>query len=237
MCRVLRVIRTMIPATSRQLDRILEAAADDVRQQSKASFGVLWDAYSRAGETLVDLTVQGETSAVNVTESQSIRISITANLIQSATVPQHLISSGFYWAASAILRQHMEALARVIELRGGAIRRSSNTPQVALLPFKLKQNYGRLSELAHLSRGEFLAGFAQIPGGDETTASAKPVFQKEWAHDLFSVHLAHLAALIVEIHLLHAELYPARVLLDVNGPLEEIADALVSTGFWKREAG
>lgn len=227
----------MTPATPQSLDTILEAAAKEVRQRSHDSYGVLWQAYLRAGGTLVDLTVQGETSAVDVTENQSIRISVTANLIQSATVPEHLISSGFYWAASAILRQHMEALARVIELRGGSINRSPRTPQVAALPFKLNQNYGRLSELAHLSRGEFLADFAQIPGGDEITASAKPLFRNEWLQNLFSVHLAHLVALVVEIHLLHVELYPGRSLVDVNASLEEIAGALVSTGFWQREAG
>jgi hypothetical protein len=214
----------------------LEAAADDVRQQSKASFGILSNAYSLACETLVGLTELGQTSPVTVTDTQSIRISITANLIQSATVPGDLISSGFYWAASAILRQHMEALARVIELRSGSFSESSKSPQVALLPFKLNQNYGRLSELAHLSRGEFLADFAQFPGGDETIASTKPVFRKELAHDLFSVHLAHSAALIVEVHLLNAELYPDRPPVDVNGPLEGIAGALVSTGFWGQPA-
>jgi hypothetical protein len=106
-----------------------------------------------------------------------------------------------------------------------------------VLPFKLNKNYGRLSELMHLTHGESLVDFAQIPGGDEITASTIPVFREEWAKQLLSVHIAHLVALIYEIHLLHAELYPERSLLDVDTPIEEIAGVLVSTAFWKRETG
>jgi len=105
-----------------------------------------------------------------------------------------------------------------------------------MLPFKLNKNYGRLSELAHLSRGEFLADIARIQGGDDTIATCMPTFNATYAEELFSIHLAHLVALIVEIHLLHVDLYSPNTLLELNTELEEIASALVSTGFWKRES-
>lgn len=99
----------MLPSTSQSLNELIQIAAQEVRQRSQAVYGILWGAYLLAGEVLVKLTVQGNDDPVEVTEHQSIRISVTANLVQSVTVPEHLISSGFYWAASAILRQHMEA--------------------------------------------------------------------------------------------------------------------------------
>jgi hypothetical protein len=217
------------------LKTILDAAAAEIRRSSMASYGSLWTAYIRAGDTLADLTRQGETLPADISENQSIRISITANLIQSVVVPECLISSGFYWAASAVLRQHMEALARIIELRNGSINRGSSPPHVGSLPFRLSRNYGRLSELAHLSRGEFLADFAQMPSQDHVAALASPVFRTEWAKILLSIHLAHLVALVVQIDLLHHELYPTSSLLEVDRPLNEIAETLVSTGFWERE--
>lgn len=39
--------------------------------------------------------------------------------------------------------------------------------------------------------------------------------------------------LAIEIDLLHQELYPGEVQIDLNGPLQEVAAILINEGFWK----
>jgi hypothetical protein len=129
----------------------------------------------------------------------------------------------------------MEALARIIEIRNGHIVKTATTPNVKVLPFKLSGNYGRLSELCHVSRGEFLADFAQSPTGDDA-ASPKPYYRDQWSKELFSVHIAHMLALAIEIYLLQEELYPGRELLDISDSVDKIVQVLISTGFWEEIA-
>jgi hypothetical protein len=218
--------------TGPELDQALETAASEVRLTSRKSYGRLWEAYVIAGNLLFRQVAQGTTEVLSVSESQSLRLSLTANLIQSSTVVEHLISSSYYWTATAVLRQHMEVLARIIEIRDGKIVKTASTPNVKHLPFKLAGNYGRLSELCHVSKGEFLAEFAQSPAGEDA-ASPKPYYRDEWAKELLSIHIAHMLALAIEVYFLQEELYPERELLDVSDPVEKIAQILISAGFWE----
>jgi hypothetical protein len=103
---------------------------------------------------------------------------------------------------------------------------------VALLPYGLAQNYGRLSELAHTSRGELLGDFVQSTA-EEEVATSEPCYRDPWAKELFCVHLAHCVALAHEIDLLHRELYVGRNLIKVDEELYPIARVLVDEKFWK----
>ena len=217
--------------TDSNLDRAIHEAAAAVRRESYAHHESLWRAYVKVGDLIFALVAQGASDAAT-TEAQAQRISLTANLVQSTTVVKNLVSSGFYWSGAAVLRQHMETLARTIMIRTGRQQPETKTPNVSVLPYRLSKNYGRLSELVHTSGGESLADFAEARNGPEV-ATAKPRYRKPWASALLCLHIAQLVALAYEIDLLHREIYPGRELIDAHGSLASVADALVEVGFWE----
>lgn len=217
-----------------QLSVTINNTASTVNAESKRNFGRLWEAYIKISDLLWALIKQGTKNPEIVPESASKRISITANLLQSSTIVERLISGGFYWASSAMLRQHMEALARIVEIRSGNSGTEKRTPNVRVLPFRLKQNYGRLSELCHVAGGELLRDFALTSEGEEY-ASALPVYNDEWSRNLFSVHISHMMVLSIEIYLLHKELYPDIEILEIEDSVLAIIQILTDEGFWKKE--
>lgn len=211
---------------------ILRNAEQQVRQLSEESNKDLWKAYALVGNLLYVLVEQGAEEPSEVGESCSNRISLTANMIQAFGAVEYLISSGAYWSASAALRQQMEALSRIIEYREGRNQNDKKPPNVKNLPFNMSHNYGRLSEPCHTSGGEILAGFSECPEG-EGVATVFPKFRAEWAKDLFSLHIAHMLSLAVEIYLLQQELHPSAIMPDIDEAVLNVANFLVKTGFWK----
>lgn len=214
------------------LDTAFREAAKRVRVETEGRLQPLRDAHRIVGDLLLRLVQQGAVEAASPTESQSQRLSLIAGLIQSVSVSNDLIVSGFYWGAAAVLRQQMEAVARVVEIRTGKYKGGTKPPDVALLSYGLAQNYGRLSELAHTSRGELLADFVQSPAGEEV-AMSEPYYRDPWAKELLWVHLAHCFALAHEIDLLHRELYIGRNLIKVDEEIYPIKRMLVDEKFWR----
>ena len=214
------------------LDNVIREAGARVRVETEGKLQPLTDAHRIVGDLLLRLVNQAAFEPSYPTESQSQRMSLTAGLIQSVSVSNDLIVSGFYWSAAAVLRQQMEAVARVVEIRTGKYKGGTRTPDVALLPYGLAQNYGRLSELAHTSRGELLGDFVQSTA-EEEVAMSEPCYRDPWAKELFCVHLAHCVALAHEMDLLHRELYLGPNLIKVDEELYPIARVLVDEKFWK----
>jgi hypothetical protein len=206
--------------------------AKEVRLLSALQYGALWEAYITMARLLSSLIPQGAEDPVSVPRSASQRISLSANLLQSLTIVEDAISCGFYWAASALLRQHMEALARIIQIRGGKPATDTRPPNVRVLPFNLGQNYGRLSELAHVSSGELLRDFALSSSGEEV-ATYVPTFREDWSRKLLAVHIEHMVVLAIEIDLLHRELYPKKSLVDLGETLQHVAKIFIQEGYWK----
>lgn len=198
-----------------------------------AEYGRYWDAYTAAGDLLYELIEQGAVDPPGeVSEGASQRMSLTAGILQSIEIVEQTITCGLYWSAAALLRQHMEALARVAHIRLGKTASNGRPPHVGVLPFRLAQNHGRLSELVHVSNGELLGDFA-ASGVGELVASPFPRYRGDWANDLLAVHTAHMITLAIEIHHLHADLYPGRELLDVNSRAYAVAEVLSELGQWK----
>lgn len=220
------------PRKTPELYNSIDKEAEAVRLQSAQRYGPLWGAYITMGYLLSSLIPQGTEDPVFVPKGASQRISLTVNLLQSSTIVERSISSGFYWAASALLRQHMEALARIIHIRSGKLATDSRPPNVSVLPFNLAQNYGRLSELAHVSSGELLKGFALSSSGEEVATHA-PTYREDWSRKLLVVHIEHMVVLAIEIDLLHRELYPKKLLVDLTDTLRDVAKVLIEEGFWK----
>jgi len=215
-----------------KLEKILIESAQKVRVLSKKSNVELLVAYKKVGDLLYTLIEHGAREPDVLTDSCSNRVSLTSNMVQSFHIVEDIISSGAYWSASAVLRQHMETLARIIEYREDNIIRDKKPPNVKVLPFNMAPNYGRLSELCHTSGGEVLGDFSGCAEG-EGIATAIPAYREEWSKSLLSLHIAQMLTLAIEIYLLQVELYQKSDLPNIDKDIMEIAKILVETGFWK----
>jgi hypothetical protein len=219
-----------------RLTNVLKDAAKQVRNISENKNPDLWEAYNSVGDLIYTFVQFGTREPASVTDSCSNRVSLCANMVQSFYTVEDLISSGAYWSASAVLRQHMETLSRIIEYRVGKNRTDKKPPNVKNLPFNMAPNYGRLSELCHTSGGEILGDFSECIAG-EGIATPIAEFRDEWARDYFSLHIAHMLALAIEICFLQDELYPDVDLPNIDDGIMKVAYLLVKTGFWKELNG
>jgi hypothetical protein len=215
-----------------KLTSLLKDAASQVRNYSEKENLDLWTAYSTVGDLIYTLVQFGAKEPANVSESCSHRISLTANMVQSFYAVEDLISSGAYWTVAAVLRQHMETLSRIIEYRDAKAKLDKKPPNVRNLPFNMARNYGRLSELCHTSGGEVLGDFAVCEAG-EGIATTIPEFRGEWANKFFSLHIAHMLSLALEIWFLQDELYPNDEIPNIDEGLKRVSELLVRIGFWK----
>jgi hypothetical protein len=219
-----------------KMTNVLRDTAKQVRNHSAKENPDLWTAYCAVGNILYTLVEFGAKEPEDVSDSCSHRISLTANMVQSFYAVEDLITSGAYWSASAVLRQHMETLSRIIEYRKGKNNVDKKPPNVRNLPFNMAPNYGRLSELCHTSGGEVLGHFSECEAG-EGIATPIPKYRKEWAKSFFSLHIAHMLSLALEIWVLQNELYPNDELPNIDDDLLKVSDLLVKTGFWKELNG
>ena len=214
--------------TSPLLYALIQSAGSKAATQSITGYGPLLEAYSLLGDLLTFLVKQGSEEPSSNSPTAPQRISLSSGLLQASTVPECLISRGQYWAASAVIRQQLEALARLADLRNGKVSTDSKPPNVSILPTGLPQSYGRLSELAHVSNGEFLQSFTESLTS-ETVATALPTYHKDWSIGLLTQHIWQLIVLSIEIDLLHRELYPGNTLLDIEPRIHRIASLLAGS--------
>ncbi len=212
-------------------EEISRQAASNVRARTTADCAVLLDAHRIASNVLFELVIQGarepdKDSGNHVSE----RISLTASLLQSVFITQDLIVSGYYWSAAAILRMHIETMARITELRTGIRRTENKPPNLGILPQTLRRSYGRLSQAVHTSGGDFLSSFTGSQSVD--AAVAIPQYRAEWAGPLLTHHVLLACELIGEILLIHSELY-AGPLSDPTDSIASILEILEQAGFLK----
>ncbi len=207
------------------LFRSIELAEENLNIESLNNYGSLYEAYELLGNLLIALVNQGSYDPDSVNENASQRIALTTGLLQASTVPERLVRSGQYWASVAVLRQQMESLARLRQIREGLKSVANKPANVSLLPMALRTSYGRLSELAHVSNGELLQDLVAAEGSGEVT-SVVPTFRLDWLTGILSQHVFQLVVLAQEISLLHQELYPSHDLLDLEQYLSQVATVL-----------
>lgn len=214
------------------IEKITEASSK-VHEKSVQQYAKLLDAYESICSVISKLVVQGGIEPIlSPTENISKRLSLTAVLMQSSTIVWDLTLSGYYIVSISAMRHYMEVLARIIELRKGSNVSSKKTPNVSVLPFKLSNNYGRLSEICHTANNEYLARFVES-SEDNEVASVLPAFSSEWSFSLLSLHIAHMITLAIEIHELQSELYSDMILENITPTLLDVGQKLVEVGFWE----
>lgn len=191
------------------LEGLIEATGKKIREESKIAYGSeLLDARLLAMSSLAFLLRfrEGQPGATN--ESRSHRLVLIASFVQGAPVTETLISEGQYAKAAATLKQDYEILARLAEIRAGKAKQGV-TPNVKHAPDGSQYIYGDLNKVAHPSNEAILDELLnKLAAGEIRGVSPVPAFQKDFARQLYEIHVFTLLHGVREAAKLMTELYP-----------------------------
>lgn len=178
-----------------------------IREQAKFGYGKSLEGHMLLTGAIRSALLRHNGKPGKTSESASKRLLLIASFVQGIDTVETSISEGFYVQAAALLKQELETIAALAEVRTGK-RQDQKTPNVGAVPWSLGQLYGSLNEAAHVAEAKVLqaiVGMKQI--GDAVPVAMEPIYQKETANNLYSLHVALLALLAAELDSLHVDLY------------------------------
>ncbi|WP_313403997.1 hypothetical protein [Aeromicrobium sp.] len=172
--------------------RILEAGTR-VREKSKVAFGeALLDGRLAMMSVLNVLLKLGPTAGLQPGAGESEALGLIAAFSQGTFATETLISEGQYIKAAASLKQDLEMLARLGEIREDAQHKGTkHVPNVKFAPAGAGRIYGDLNAVAHVARPDLINLLLERkPLSDEHAAIGPiPAFVKEAAVELYTVHV------------------------------------------------
>jgi hypothetical protein len=137
----------------------------------------------------------------------SHRLLLLASFVQGIDLCESAVSEGFYLQAAALLKQELETISAIEELKQGC-RKDGRTPNVAYAPWSLGTLYGVLNDAAHVGKGAVLQSvLAMAPREAARPVAMTPQFNPNFAKQLFGVHTALLCWACLEVDALHNEIY------------------------------
>ena len=143
----------------------------------------------------------------NTSEETSKRLLLLASFVQGIDLCESSISEGLYLQAAALLKQELETIAAIEEVKVGR-RQDGRSPNVAYAPWSLGQLYGALNDAAHVGNGGVLQSvLGLVPQGDVSAVAMVPKFSSEIARKLFGLHVALVTWACWELDSLHKDLY------------------------------
>lgn len=179
----------------------------EIRERSKVAYGRLLDAHlgvmGAVGSLLKRRNKEPGTSSPEV----SAALPLIASFIQGVDITETAISEGLYGQASALLRQELETIAALEEVKLGR-RRDGRTPNVKHVPWSLGQMYGALSSVAHVAKLDDLQSiYGMARDGNAVPVSMVAQFNEVLARQLYSLHVALLSLASFHLNRLFTELY------------------------------
>ncbi len=172
--------------------RILEAG-NRVREKSKDAYGdALLDGRLAMMSVLNALLELGPTAGLQPGAEKSEAIGLIAAFTQGTYSTETLVSEGQYVKAAASLKQDLEMLARLGEIRDGAQHKGTkHVPNVKFAPTGAGRIYGDLNAVAHVARPDLINLLLERqPVSDEHAAIGPlPAFVAEVAVELYTVHV------------------------------------------------
>ncbi|MFP2932863.1 SEC-C domain-containing protein [Pyxidicoccus sp. 3LG] len=209
----------------------VEEAGSNNRVKGKQIIGTLIDAHLMATGVIGHAISRKSGVAGANSKSAHERLNLIASFIQGISLAETAICQGLYIQAAALLKQELETLAAVMEVRQDK-RKDGNTPQVHGLPWNLKKLYGPLNSLAHVAKGDLLAGVYGIkPMGDLSPTSVIPVFNDAHARHLYASHVAMLVIAALELDQLYRSLYAEGLSEEEFRVLVSACEVLQKEGF------
>jgi len=120
---------------------------------------------------------------------------------------EQLISEGQYIKASAVIKQEIEIITRIAEIKQG-VAKDGKTPNVKYAPSMLNLHYGDMNDIAHISKPTMLDTLTSIDKGTFRGVSIQPIFHEGISKNLYEIHLSIFYNIILEAIELFQQLYP-----------------------------
>lgn len=166
-----------------------------------AELGHLGNAYGLALDVVASAAARVEGKFAKCPGDAWRTDAILAAYIAGLFLVEHAVLGGFNAQAAALIRQELEAIAALEELRADK-RVEGKTPNIKHVPSVPGSIYSELTGAAHFARGDILSNMASYVGelvdspGSTRAWLLSPQFMPEATSRLFSLHtllLLHLA--------------------------------------------
>ncbi len=139
--------------------------------------------------------------------SISGRLTRICAFVQGISTTETMISEAQYIKATGVLKQDLELLAHVCELRKGEAQHG-RTPNVKHAPEGMRRYYGELNAVAHISQEELLKPLmSEMIDGKIVGISPIPRFNQSAAVSLYELHVYILFEMVREAVVLFGEMY------------------------------
>jgi len=187
--------------------RILESGLS-IRELSKTKYKQGWlDGRLQLLAISAYLLNQKDGIPGKTSEKISERLTLLMVFLQGVCATETLISEGQYIKAAAALKQDIEILARIAEVKHDAAKQG-RVPNVRYAPEGSQRFYGQLNDVAHPSNLELLqALLGHREDGAVQGISYIPTFIEETALGLYELHVWLLFEAVREHLLLFMEMY------------------------------
>lgn len=205
-----RKLKTSVEAALRGAGELLgnligEGAKN--RELAKEAYGPELEAHALLTGTLHLALMRQNGRPGKTSDEISQRLLLLASFVQGIDLCESAVSEGFYLQAAALLKQELETISAIEELKQGR-RRDGRTPNVAYAPWSLGTLYGVLNDAAHVGKGVVLESvLAMTPRDEARPVAMTPQFNSSVAKHLFGVHTALLCWACWELDSLHNEIY------------------------------
>ncbi len=160
------------------------------------------------------------------------RLVLITTFFQGAIITEIAISEGNPVKASAALKQDIEILTRLYELKEG--KRLDHVPNVKNAPVNFKEHYGDMNNIAHITKPYILENISVVSISDEIrSVSIRPLCNTKGAKELYEIHINLCYWILLEAITLHREMYDddEAILLPVY-KLLDIAKKLLTKAGW-----
>jgi hypothetical protein len=179
-----------------------------VREKTREALGELSDAHWLSTSVVANAiwAVSGKPGKSD--PDLALLLSLSASFIQGIDICETAISEGLYVSATALLKQEMETIAAIHEVRNKT-RKSGSTPNVRSLR-GLSVLYGDLNKVAHVSDSELMQSLVRIEmSGQQSGAPLYPVLDTKLAKFLYGLHVSFLTMMAIEVETILEDLYGA----------------------------
>lgn len=139
--------------------------------------------------------------------SISERLVLITVFAQGLLFTEKLISEGQHIRASAVLKQDIEILTRIYEINKG-VSKDGRVPNVKYAPGNLKEHYGDMNNVAHISQPQVLKNISTtLVSKDINGVSIFPLFHAEETKQLYKIHISICYMVTEEAISLFKEMY------------------------------
>jgi hypothetical protein len=155
---------------------------------------------------------------------------------QGETYTEKAISEGQYIKASALIKQELEMLARIVEIKEGQ-EKEGKTPKISCLSKHLREQYGDMNDIAHIAKTGYLDLFSSIDKGSFRGVAFQPIFHAGVARCLYETHVYIFYNITLEQISISEQLYPddSELIIPPCRTMELVTNLFKKEGFFSGE--